>query len=166
MRSTTKRALAIIGTGTALAASIVGVGVASAQDHDGRRHRGDVHQRYDRDRDARDHRRWDHRRNDRWDHRRSDRWDHRRDDRWDHRWDHHRWRSHVRVRPRVQYWYAPRRDDYRGYASPLYRHDHNRDGFISPYEARADWRLWQQFDWLDRDRDGFLSPYEIQLYYR
>jgi hypothetical protein len=44
--------------------------------------------------------------------------------------------------------------------------DTNKDGKISPSEARADPDLYASFDSLDLNHDGFLSPQEFQAWPR
>jgi Ca2+-binding EF-hand superfamily protein len=44
--------------------------------------------------------------------------------------------------------------------------DTNKDGKISPSEARADPDLYAAFDTLDLNHDGFLSPQEFQAWPR
>lgn len=44
--------------------------------------------------------------------------------------------------------------------------DTNKDGRISPSEARADPDLYASFEMLDVNHDGFLSPREFQAWPR
>ena len=44
--------------------------------------------------------------------------------------------------------------------------DTNKDGKISPSEARADPDLYASFEMLDVNHDGFLSPHEFQAWPR
>jgi Ca2+-binding EF-hand superfamily protein len=44
--------------------------------------------------------------------------------------------------------------------------DTNKDGKISPSEARADPDLYASFEMLDVNHDGFLSPQEFQTWPR
>jgi hypothetical protein len=44
--------------------------------------------------------------------------------------------------------------------------DTNKDGKISPSEARADADLYASFEMLDVNHDGFLSPQEFQAWPR
>jgi Ca2+-binding EF-hand superfamily protein len=44
--------------------------------------------------------------------------------------------------------------------------DTNKDGKISPSEARADPDLYASFEMLDVNHDGFLSPQEFQAWPR